>query len=115
MHSNEVSVLDLTNLRLVENIPVGKEPVQVGFLPDGKQVYVSLSGEDSVAVIDTATRQVVDKIAVGRSPIQLFSTPDSRKVYVANQGRVGADKAATVPQRQRGEAGSIRTGYWRHN
>lgn len=67
-------------------IPVGKAPVQVGFVPEGGRAYVSLRDENSVAVIDTAQRNRIASIAVGRNPIQVFVTPDGRYVYVANQG-----------------------------
>ena len=58
----------------------------MGFTPDGRFAFVSLSGEDKVAVIDPASRKVIRKIAVGTVPIQLHATPDSQLVLVANQG-----------------------------
>jgi YVTN family beta-propeller protein len=79
-----VSVLDPVGLRELERVPVGGEPVQVGFARDG--VYVSLRSENRVAVIDPALRRVVAKIPVGRGPVQVYPTPDGHHVYVANQG-----------------------------
>ena len=64
----------------------GKGPAQVGFTPDGRLAFVSLSEENAVAVIDPATRKVIRKVAVGSVPIQLYATPDSRTLLVANQG-----------------------------
>lgn len=88
-----VSVLDPVGLRELERVPVGEEPVQVGFARDG--VYVSLRGESRVAVIDPALRRVVARIPVGRGPVQVYPTPDGRHVYVANQG-TEADPDRTV-------------------
>ena len=67
-------------------IAAGKGPAQVGFTPDGRFGFVSLSEENKVAVIDPANRKVIRKIAVGTVPIQLYATPDSKLVLVANQG-----------------------------
>lgn len=67
-------------------MPAGKGPAQVGFTPDGRLAFVSLSEENAVAVIDPATRKVIRKVAVGSVPIQLYVTPDSRTLLVANQG-----------------------------
>ena len=58
----------------------------LGFVPDGRRVYVSLRDANQMAVIDTVTREVTGRIDVGRSPIQVHGTPDGHFVYVANQG-----------------------------
>jgi YVTN family beta-propeller protein len=58
----------------------------VGFTPDGRLAFVSLSQENSVAVIDPVARKVVRKLPVGTVPIQVYATPDSRTLLVANQG-----------------------------
>jgi YVTN family beta-propeller protein len=67
-------------------IDAGKGPAQVGFTPDGRLAFVSLSGENRIALIDPASRKVLRKIDVGTVPIQVYATPDSRTVLVANQG-----------------------------
>ncbi len=58
----------------------------MGFTPDGRLGFVSLSGENRVAVIDPVSTKVISKIAVGTVPIQLYATPDSQLLLVANQG-----------------------------
>jgi YVTN family beta-propeller protein len=42
--SNEVTVIDGTSLTVVSTIPVGKRPRGIHASPDGKSVYVALSG-----------------------------------------------------------------------
>jgi YVTN family beta-propeller protein len=82
-------VIDTAAQKEIGQIPVGKGPAQVGFTPDGRLAFVSLSQDNSVAIIDPLTRQVLRKLPVGQGPIQLYATPDSRLLLVANQGTPG--------------------------
>lgn len=84
-----VSVIDTETRKTVGEISVGKGPAQVGFTPDGRLAFVSLSQEAGVAVIDPASRKVIRKVQVGDVPIQLYASPDSRWLFVANH-RVAA-------------------------
>lgn len=84
-HNLQVSA-DGRWLKSIAQLMVGQAPVQVGFAADGRQAYVSLSGENALGIIDTATRQLTGKVAVGRTPVQMYATPDGAQVYVANQG-----------------------------
>ncbi len=81
-----MSVIETASRKQVAEIAVGKGPAQVGFTPDGRFGFVSLSQENQLAVIDFASRQVIRKLVVGTVPIQLYATPDSALVLVANQG-----------------------------
>jgi YVTN family beta-propeller protein len=63
---NSVAVIDTAANKVVQNIPVGKNPSGVAVTPDGKHVYVANQGSNNVSVIDTATRKVVSAIAVAR-------------------------------------------------
>jgi YVTN family beta-propeller protein len=109
-----VSVLDPVGLRELERVPVGEEPVQVGFARDG--VYVSLRGENRVAVIDPALRRVVAKIPVGRGPVQVYPTPDGRHVYVANQGTEASPDhtVSVIATAERRVVATIPTGQGAH-
>ena len=82
-------MIETGSRKLVARIAVGQGPAQVGFTPDGRLGFVSLSKEDRVAVIDPASRKLVRKVTVGTVPIQLYATPDSRLLLVANQGTRG--------------------------
>jgi YVTN family beta-propeller protein len=109
-----VSVLDPAGLRELERVPVGEEPIQVGFARDG--VYVSLRGENRVAVIDPALRRVVAKIPVGRGPVQVYPTPDGRYVYAANQGTDASPDhtVSVITTADRRVAATVRTGEGAH-
>ncbi|MGH0029650.1 MAG: YncE family protein [Myxococcota bacterium] len=51
--SNTVSVIDAASRQVVDEIPVGLEPVSLEQTPDGDQLWVSNHVSDSVSVIDT--------------------------------------------------------------
>ncbi|MGW7365805.1 protein kinase domain-containing protein [Streptomyces sp. NPDC054841] len=67
------------------SIRVGKSPAGVAVSPDGRRVYVTNFGSDSVSVIETATNRTVDDpIPVGNSPKGVAVSKDGRRVYVTN-------------------------------
>ena len=60
----------------VATVPVGTAPAGVAVTPDGKHVYVPISGSNSVSVIDTATNTVeAVTIPVGNSPAGVSIVP----------------------------------------
>src|SRR5437879_5376798 len=52
MGMNDVSVIDVTLNTVIDTVPVGLRPAQVEVSPDGRRVYVSNYGSDTVSVID---------------------------------------------------------------
>ena len=57
----------------------------VAVTPDGKHVYVTNDGSNTVSVIRTATNTVVGlPIPAGLRPTGVAVTPDGKHVYVAN-------------------------------
>jgi len=102
--SGTVSAIDLGTGRVVAEIVVGKRPRGVQVSPDGKTVYVALSGSpnlgpglgqregtvadrsaDGLGVIDVAANRLVRKLPGGSDPEQFAVSPDSRRLYVANE------------------------------
>ena len=70
---NKALVVDLTELRLVAEIPLPSSPEIGVTTPDGTKVYIALSGTAQVAVIDVARRRLVKLIdGVGREPWGLY-------------------------------------------
>ncbi len=61
-----------------------KTPLNLALSPDGRQLYVTCSGSDSVIVVDTATRKKVAEIAVGAMPEDVTFSPDGKRVFVTN-------------------------------
>ena len=89
----------------VNPITVGSRPSGVAVTPNGRRVYVTNSGANTVAVIDAATNALVDTdpdaagvnpIQVGIDPNGVAVTPDGQRVYVANAGSDTVSVIATA-------------------
>ncbi len=68
---------------------VGRAPHEAFFTPDGKEVWVTVRGEDYVAVLDGQTYEEKSRIPVSAGPgMQIFS-PDGKYGYVCSSLRRG--------------------------
>jgi len=63
-----VFIYSLPDLKLLGHTVVGDVPDWLTFTPDGKFVYISNAGSNSVSAIDTRTFQEVARIPVGETP-----------------------------------------------
>jgi YVTN family beta-propeller protein len=102
--SGSVSVIDGKTLKVISTIAVGKRPRGIRASPDGKLIYVALSGSpvarpkgdekslppadkalDGIGIIDVAEgklRQVFHSVS---DPEQVAISPDGKKLYVASE------------------------------
>ena len=87
-------------------------PSHLAFAPDGKFVYVTEQGSDSVARIDLEARKLVDRIKIGDAPAGIWVTPDGRRLLV---GVMGEDHVALIDRVGFRSAGKIVTGRGAHN
>ena len=63
---------------------VGRSPHEAFFTPDGKEIWVTVRGEDYVAVLDGTTYEEKTRIRVPAGPgMQIFS-PDGKYGYVCS-------------------------------
>src|ERR1043165_4972452 len=101
--SNDVTVIDGENNALIGGIAVGKRPRGIHCSPDGKRVYVALSGSprmapgveheravadkeaDGLGVIDPVARKMIEKIPAGSDPEQFAITKDGTRAVIANE------------------------------
>ncbi len=104
--SGEVSVIDVATDSVVATIAVGTRPRGVRVTPDGRTVFVALSGsprcpptmpdeeceklavdksKDGIAEIDAATRRVRRVLPGGSDPEQFDVTPDGTRLFVSNE------------------------------
>lgn len=67
-------------------IPVGKGPLDLALTPNGKELVVTNSADNTVSIVDTATNTVTATINVGTSPLGVAITPDGTRAYIANLG-----------------------------
>mgnify|MGYP006194442311 CR=1 FL=1 len=69
---------------VVGKVPVGNHPAHVVVSPDGRWVYVTNGGDNTLSVVDTTSLKVVDTIPTGAYPHGIRLSPDGKQAYVAN-------------------------------
>ncbi len=106
--SGDVTVIDGKSDAVVATFPVGKRPRGIHATPDGKRLFVTLSGSprmapgldenrapadkraDGLAVIDTASRKLIDRWHVGSDPEQFAISKDGKFAFIANEDDASA-------------------------
>ena len=112
--SRNLTVIDLATDSVVATIPVGTRPRGVKVSPDGRTVYVALSGSpkcpptmpdseceklksdrslDGIAVVDAVTRRTLRVLPGGLDPETFDLSPDGGRLFVSNED---ADSATIV-------------------
>jgi len=88
--SGTVSVLDVVNVRLDREIPVGPDPVAVAPSPTRDEVYIVVSGAPgglgSLVVLDAEKNAISGLIPLHRQPVSVSVDADGKLAYVANSG-----------------------------
>lgn len=69
--TDDVTIIDTSDHRIVGRIFVGRDPNWIAFTPDGKLALVSDTGSGDVSVLDVLQRKVVATVKVGPSPKRL--------------------------------------------
>jgi YVTN family beta-propeller protein len=95
-YTNNVSVIDIVNNKVIATVNVGLQPIGVAITPDGTKVCVTNSGSNSVSIIDTATNKVTATVKVGESPITLGQFIDSLSTEAPNSGSSGSNAKASL-------------------
>jgi YVTN family beta-propeller protein len=102
--SDDVSVIDAGSLAVTATIPVGKRPRGLKLSPDGRTLYVALSGSpaagpgvdesklppadktaDGIGVIDVASRKLTRVLRGVSDPEQLAVSADNARLFVASE------------------------------
>jgi len=109
MTTNAISVLRgrVPDLSPVKQIPVGREPHNLGISPDGRWVATSDRRSAEVSVIDTGRLVEMARIRVGRQPHDLAFSSDSGTLYVCQEQElfVSVIEVGTWKQKARLEIG----------
>jgi PQQ-dependent catabolism-associated beta-propeller protein len=101
---NEVVAVDPATAAIAARIPVGKRPRGLKLSPDGKLLYVALSGSpraapgvdesklppadraaDGVGVVDLRTHKLVRTLRSGQDPESFDVSRDGKTLYVSNE------------------------------
>jgi YVTN family beta-propeller protein len=106
--SGDLSVIDGTTLEVISTIPLGKRPRGIHASPDGRTIYVALSGSppagpgvdestlpppdksaDGIGVFDVAQNKVVRVIKGGSDPENFDVSHDGKVLFVSNEDASG--------------------------
>src|SRR3954463_11014772 len=101
--SGDVTVIDGTTDDVLGTFPVGKRPRGIHATPDGRRVFVTLSGSprmapgldqnrapadkraDALGVIDPSQRKLTDRWHVGSDPEQFAISKNGKFAFIANE------------------------------
>src|SRR5215831_6824706 len=96
---DNITVIDLTTFKVVDDIKVGEHVHGLCAPTDGRRLFTTIESEDKLKVIDTATGSVVDTISLTGRPNQCAATPDGRFVGVPIRNRDSVDIVDTTARK----------------
>ncbi len=79
-----MSFIDTATNAVRHTAYVGRSPHEAFFTPDGREVWVSVRGEDHIAVLDAATAKETRRITVPNGPGMTIFSPDGTYGYVCS-------------------------------
>jgi len=82
--SNSVSFIDTASNAVKHVTYIGRSPHEAFFTPDGREVWVSVRGEDYIAVLDAKRYREIARIPVPNGPGMVIFSPDGRYGYVCS-------------------------------
>jgi YVTN family beta-propeller protein len=82
--TGNVTVFDLVNQEVIEQLFSGKGAEGIDITPDGKEVWVSNRDDNTIAIFDTETLELLHTLDCEDFPIRLKFTPDGSKALVSN-------------------------------
>jgi YVTN family beta-propeller protein len=120
-HSGDVTVIDGATDEAVATFRVGKRPRGIHAAPDGKRLFVTLSGSprmapgidenrapadktaDGLGVIDPVARKLIDRWHVGSDPEQFAISKDGKFAFIANEDDASASMIDLSSGQSRGK------------
>lgn len=84
IRSNSVSVINLTDNTLEKIIETGNGAEGIALSADGKSVWVTNRGQDTVSIIDCVTLEITDELKSEKFPIRVKTTTDGKLALVSN-------------------------------
>jgi YVTN family beta-propeller protein len=79
--ANTNGVLDPATLAEVKRLPVGKQPTNASFSPDGRYAYITYLADTVVTVVDAESLAKVQDVPVGTDAVQAAVDPNGKFVY----------------------------------
>jgi YVTN family beta-propeller protein len=106
--SGDLTVIDPVKMEALATVPLGKRARGIHPSPDGKLIYVALSGSpfappgvdestlpppdksaDGIGIFDIAQNKMLRKVPGGSDPEQFAVSKDGRLLYVSNEDAAG--------------------------
>ena len=97
--SNSVTFIDTAISTVVHTTYVGRSPHEAFFTPDGREIWVSIRGEDYLAVLDGKTFKETGRIPVPNGPGMTIFSPDGKYGYVCSSFTPETVVVATASKR----------------
>ena len=82
--SNSVTFIDTATNAVKHTTYVGRSPHEAFFRPDGREVWVSIRGEDYIQVLDGTTFVPTRRVTVPNGPGMTIFSPDGKYGYVCS-------------------------------
>ena len=83
--SDNVTVIDCEERRIVGDPPVGKGPEGIGVDPDTGEVLVANQDDGMLSVLDPESLEETNRALLGETPIRVVVSPDGRYALVPNR------------------------------
>jgi YVTN family beta-propeller protein len=81
-----LAIIDVIERKITGTVPLEKTPRGLEFGRDGRSLYITQAGLESVVVIDSENNKVIKEIPVGVSPHYANFTADGKRGLTAVQG-----------------------------
>jgi YVTN family beta-propeller protein len=82
--SNAVAFIDTATNAVKHITYVGRAPHEAAFTQDGKEVWVSVRGQNYISVLNGTTYQEMSRIIVPNGPGMTIFSPDGKYGYVCS-------------------------------
>ena len=80
-----VTVVDMNDKMIIDDIPVGVEPEGMGLTNDGKTLVNTSETTNMAHFIDTGTLDITENVLVDARPRVAMFTPDDKEVWVSQK------------------------------
>ncbi len=92
-----VTIVDIENNKVLNEVPVGVEPEGMGISPDGKTIVNTSETTNMVHFIDNETHQITDNVLVDQRPRVAIFSDDGKFVWSSSEigGTVNVIDATT--------------------
>jgi len=99
-----VNVVDLADLRVVKNLPVGRGPVDLLVDASGEFVYVANAEDGSISIISAINLSGVGSLLLGGRPVKIVDYPGRDLILILDQEN---SRVVAVSQRTNKIVGQI--------